>query len=78
MIKGSEYIRKRIGTLGPYEKLLHAAGDVIDPETYREFSESFSCANIRKLVHQQVKNFGGEFPLWFGKRAALGQRSAPF
>lgn len=66
MIKGSEYIRKRIGTLGPYEKLLHAAGDIIDPETYREFSESFSCANIRKLVHQQVKNFGGEFPLWFG------------
>lgn len=61
MIKGSDYMRSRIEQRGSYQELLGAMGDVIEKDAYKEFLESFSAANIRKLVKNRVKDFGGDF-----------------
>lgn len=67
MIKGSDYVRSRIAPFGAYAELLRTAGEVIEAEVFRDFTKSFSCENIRELVHQQVRDFGGEFLRRFGK-----------
>lgn len=67
MIKGSDYVRERIPPTGPYADLLRTAGEVIEADAYREFTESFSCENIRELVQQRVRNFGGDFLRRFGQ-----------
>ena len=61
MIKGSDYVRQRIPSTGPYTDLLRTAGEVIEADAFRDFTESFSCKNIRELVQQRVRDFGGEF-----------------
>lgn len=66
MIKGSDYVRSRIPPSGPYEDLLRTAGEVIEPEAYKDFLESFSAENIRALVARRVRNFGGDFLRRFG------------
>lgn len=66
MIKGSAYVRDRIPPTGPYGDLLRTAGEVIEADAYQDFTESFSCGNIRELVRQRVRNFGGEFLRRFG------------
>lgn len=67
MVKGSDYVRKQIPPTGPYEDLLRTAGEVIEEEAFRDFTESFSCENIRKLVQRRVRDFGGEFLRRFGE-----------
>ena len=67
MIKGSDYVRDRIPATGPYEDLLRTAGEVMEADAFRDFAESFSCANIRELVSQRVRDFGGEFLRRFGE-----------
>ena len=67
MIKGSDYVRERIASTGPYSDLLRTAGEIIEADAYRDFTESFSCENIRELVRQRVKHFGGEFLRRFGE-----------
>ncbi len=66
MIKGSDYVRQRIPSTGPYTDLLRTAGEVIEADAFRDFTESFSCENIRELVQQRVRDFGGEFLRRFG------------
>lgn len=66
MIKGSAYVRDRIPPTGPYADLLRTAGEVIEKDAYQDFMESFSCRNMRELVRQRVRNFGGEFLRRFG------------
>ena len=66
MIKGSDYVRSRIPAAGPYADLLRTAGEVIEADAYRDFTKSFSCENIRELVRQRVRDFGGEFLRRFG------------
>ena len=66
MIKGSDYVRERIPPSGPYGDLLRTAGEVVDPDAYKDFLESFSSENIRKLVSRRVRNFGGDFLRRFG------------
>ena len=61
MIKGSEYVRSRIPVSGSYDRLLTTAGEVIEAEAFKDFTESFSCDNIRELVNRKVRDFGGEF-----------------
>ena len=51
------YVRERIPPSGPYGDLLRTAGEVIEPDAYRDFLESFSSENIRKLVSRRVRNF---------------------
>ena len=67
MIKGSDYVRARIAPTGPYADLLRTAGEVLEAEVFRDFTESFSCENIRQLVRQRAGNFGGEFLRRFGE-----------
>ena len=67
MIKGSDYVRERLPSAGPYSDLLRTAGEVIEADAYRDFTESFSCENIRQLVRQKVWEFGGEFLRLFGE-----------
>ena len=67
MIKGSAYVRDRIPSIGPYADLLRTAGEVIEKDAYQDFMESFSCRNMRELVRQRVRNFGGEFLRRFGE-----------
>lgn len=67
MIKGSEYVASRIPPAGAYTDLLHTAGEVIEANAFREFTESFSCDNIRSLVCRRVRDFGGEFLRRFGE-----------
>ena len=67
MIKGSAYVRNRIPLTGPYADLLRTAGEVIEKDAYQDFMESFSCRNMRELVRQRVRNFGGEFLRRFGE-----------
>lgn len=67
MIKGSDYVRRRIPPAGPYAELLRTAGEVIEAEAFRDFTKSFSCENIRQLVRRQVRDFGGEFLRRFGE-----------
>ena len=67
MIKGSAYVRDRIPPTGPYADLLRTAGEVIEKDAYQDFMESFSCRNMRELVRQRVRNFGGEFLRRFGE-----------
>lgn len=67
MIKGSDYFRSRIAPTGRYEELLRVAGEVIEEDAYKEFLESFSSQNIRRLVSQRIRNFGGDFLRRFGE-----------
>ena len=67
MIKGSDYVRSRIPAAGPYADLIRTAGEVIEPDAFQDFAESFSCENMRKLVNQRVRDFGGEFLRRFGE-----------
>lgn len=66
MIKGSDYVRRRIPKRGPYESLLRTAAEVIERDTFEEFEESFSADNIRMLVAGRVRDYGGDFQRRFG------------
>ncbi len=68
MIKGSDYVRERIPERGPYEALLRTASEVIEEATFQEFEESFSAENIRKLVDDRVRDYGGDFLRKFGEK----------
>lgn len=68
MIKGSAYVKERIPISGAYTELLRVAGEVIEPEAFKDFMQSFSCENIRQLVHQRVRDFGGDFLRRFGEK----------
>lgn len=67
MIKGSEYVRQRIPVKGNYDLLMRTMGEVMRPEVFEEFRESFSVENIRKLVSQQTRDYGGDFQRRFGE-----------
>lgn len=66
MIKGSDYLKKRLPKQGSYSEMLKAAGEVIEPEAFKEFCENFSCESIRNLAAKQTKDFGGDFLRKFG------------
>lgn len=61
MIKGSDYVRKRLPRQGDYALLMGIIVELIEPEAYRDFSESFSAENIRSLVARRVRDYGGDF-----------------
>ncbi len=67
MIKGSDYIRGRIGPAGEYAQLLAVMGEVLEEETRDEYMQSFSLESIRHLVQRRVRNFGGDFLRRFGE-----------
>lgn len=67
MIKGSNYVRDRLPPSGPYGDLLRTAGEVIEENAFKEFQQSFSSENIRRLVSHRVRDFGGDFLRRFGE-----------
>jgi signal transduction histidine kinase len=67
MIKGSDYVRRRLPEKGPYADLLQAVGEVIETRTFKEFQDSFSSDNIRNLVSKRVRDYGGDFRRRFGE-----------
>ncbi len=66
MIKGSDYVRSKLPPVGPYPELLKTVGEVIEKDAYSEFLESFSSENIRSLVSQRIRDYGGDFLRRFG------------
>lgn len=61
IIKGSEYVRKRLKNRGEYPHFLTVLSEVIEPAAIQEFLRCFSLENIRALVRQRVRDFGGDF-----------------
>ena len=61
MLKGSDYIRDKIPPRGDYDLMLEVVKDVIKEEDCKEFQESFTAENMRKLVKKRERNFGGDF-----------------
>lgn len=66
MIKGSDYVRKRIPVNGDYELLLKTASEVMRADVFQDFRVSFSIDNIRKLVAGRTRDYGGDFLRKFG------------
>ena len=66
MIKGSEYVKAQLPPSGGYGELLRVAGEVMEPDAFRDFRKSFSRESLRDLVRQKSKDFGGDFLRRFG------------
>lgn len=65
MLKGSDYIRKKIEEKGDYTQLLNMMKEVIRKEDYDEFQKTFCVENMRQLVKKRVRDFGGDFKRLF-------------
>ncbi len=61
IIKGSDYVESQLEKSGKYEDFMAIALEVISENAKEEFEASFSCDNIRMLVENNIKNFGGDF-----------------
>ena len=66
MIKGSDYMRSKIPAEGDYNLLLSTMGELMRPEVFEEFRRSFSIENVRRLVSQRTRDYGGDFQRLFG------------
>lgn len=61
MLKASKYVEKVLKKEGNYSEFIECVEDVIEKDAYKEFKKTFSIENIRKLVKNNVKSFGGDF-----------------
>lgn len=61
MIKGSDYVRSRIASKGNYVDLENVLLEIIDEDAKKEFLEAFSIINMKELVKNRVRDFGGDF-----------------
>lgn len=60
--KGSDFVMQELGEgQGDYNDLIKVISSSLDDWTREDFTKNFSLANIRSLVDQQVRDFGGEF-----------------
>lgn len=66
MIKGSDYVRQRLPQTGSYEELTEVISQVMEKDACKEYRESFSLPNVRKLVAKRIRDFGGDFQRLFG------------
>lgn len=66
MIKGSDYVRRRIQRQGNYQELMDTMVEVIEEDARNDFRESFSLESIKSLVKKRVRDFGGDFRRIFG------------
>lgn len=60
-IKSSEDLKDKIAPIGNYKSLLEIISSSVDESTYHNMIQSFSIENIRKLVFNQVHDFGGDY-----------------
>ena len=61
MLKAYKYVEKVLKKEGSYSEFIECVEDVIEKDAYKEFKKTFSIENIRKLVNNNVKSFGGDF-----------------
>lgn len=62
MTKPSPYVRERMeGATGEYSELLKVIATALDEWTSEDFTRNFALENIRQLVEQGTRDFGGEF-----------------
>ena len=66
IIKGSEYVLKRLPVRGDYERLLDVMREIIEPNACRDFLDSFSAEKIGELLDKKIHDFGGDFRRRFG------------
>ncbi len=66
IVKGSDYVSSQLDKTGDYNLFMEIALQVINENARDEFKASFSCENIRMLVENNVRNFGGDFKRKFG------------
>lgn len=68
MIKGSDNIRSLITQKGNYEDLEERLYEVIDDDYKEEFRKAFSIENMKNLVKNRVRDFGGDFKRILGDK----------
>lgn len=67
MIKSAPPVQEKLPPKGNYSVLMKIVGEVIEPGAYAEFAQSFSLDSIRRLVHDRIPDFGGDFQRRFGE-----------
>ena len=65
-IKGAKDVLPQLGRSGDYSLLIRVIKNLVDHKTYEEFEQSFSIENIRRLVHDGIYDFGGDYQRKFG------------
>lgn len=66
-MKGSNHLGADTSAEGDYNYLLQKMLKYVARDTYDEFAKTFSLDNIRKLVQDNIWDFGGDFQGWYGK-----------
>ena len=67
MVKGSDFVLHELqDDQGSYDDLIQVIVSSLDEWTGEDFVNNFSLENIKNLVDQQVRDFGGEFLRQFG------------
>lgn len=66
MIKGSDFVQKRLSRTGAYGDFLAVMKELIEEDTYEEFVNSFSLQSMKHLVEHHIRDFGGDFRRRFG------------
>ncbi len=61
MIKDCDETRKKLKPTGNYDTFLSVVSNNIEDSAKEEFLENFSAQNIKKLVSQRVRDYGGDF-----------------
>ena len=61
IIKEAAFVRSNLAPSGPYEELLRAVCEHMEKDYLKEYRDTFSIANIRDLVRQNMRDFGGDF-----------------
>ena len=65
-VKSSADVAGRLGKSGSYQLLMDVMRELVDEQTGKDFQESFSLGNIRKLVSDGIHDFGGDYKRLFG------------
>ena len=60
MLKGSREMRQAVPQTGAYELFLDQMEKLLDASSAHDFRQTFSLANIQRLVDRGVKDFGGD------------------
>ena len=65
-IKVSPDLSDSLPEAGDYQVLLDVVGTLVDPETFHDFSMSFSLESIRQRVAERLPDYGGDYQRRFG------------
>lgn len=83
-IKSSSDVEDEIGFHGNYQHLLDTISKVVDESTFKDFDKSFSIENIRHLVDDNIKDYGGYYqrlfnniPKWVNIRMLIDKNLLP-